>query len=131
MIEKLDKKSEFGDRFSEIRREFCENSNQIFAEKIDVSKNTISNYCGGTKKPGEKVLEKVLVAFPEISRVWLFFGKGSMLNQASAPSINTINQKGDNTQNNNVSDIDVSKLIDTISNQQQTIQSLVEMLKTK
>lgn len=63
MIEKLDKKSEFGDRFSEIRREFCENSNQIFAEKIDVSKNTISNYCGGTKKPGERFLKRYLLLF--------------------------------------------------------------------
>lgn len=131
MAEKVDKKSEFGVRFSEIRAYFCDNSNKKFAEMVGISEKTSSNYCGGSKIPGKKILDRVLLAFPDVSRSWLYLGEGSMLNQSSAPSINTINQKGDNTQNNNVTSEDVSKLIEAVSSQQQTIKDLVELLKNK
>lgn len=131
MTEKVDKKSEFGFRFSEIRSYFCENSNKKFAEMVGIPEKQSSNYCGGSKVPGKKILDKVLEAFPEVSRVWLLLGEGSMLNQQSAPSINTINQTGDNTQNNSVTSEDVSKLIEAVSSQQKTIQTLVEMLNNK
>lgn len=131
MVEKVDKRYEIGARFSEIRAQFCQNSNKKFAEMLGIDDKQASNYCGGTKKPGEKMIDRVLVAFPSVSRSWLVLGEGDMLidNHPSGPSINTVNQKGNNTQNNGP--VDVGKMLDTIHSQQQTIQTLVNMLNNK
>lgn len=98
---------------------------------LGIDDKQASNYCGGTKKPGEKMIDRVLVAFPSVSRSWLVLGEGDMLidNHPSGPSINTVNQKGNNTQNNGP--VDVGKMLDTIHSQQQTIQTLVNMLNNK
>jgi hypothetical protein len=75
------------------------------------------------------MLEKILTAYPELSRSFLLTGEGEMfINRPGSPSINTFYQNGDNTQNNGV--VNIEQLITTISSQQQTIQSLVEMLKS-
>lgn len=98
---------------------------------VGIGEKQASNYCGGTKNPGAKMNERVLAAFPKVNRVWFLTGIGDMLidNHPSGPSINTVNQHGDNTQNNG--HVDVDKMLDTIHSQQQTIQTLVNMLNNK
>ena len=131
MVEKVDKRYEIGARFSEIRARFCQNSNKMFAEMLGIDDKQASNYCGGTKNPGKKMIDRVLNAFPEVSRSWLVLGEGDMLidNHPSGQSINTVNQHGNNTQNNGPVDVDM--MLDTIHSQQQTIQTLVNMLNNK
>ena len=100
------------------------------AERIGIPKQRLSNYING-KSLGSKTIDLILQAFPEINPTWLMKGEGDMLidNHPSGPSINTVNQKGNNTQNNGP--VDVGKMLDTIHSQQQTIQTLVNMLNNK
>lgn len=115
----------------QILGQFCENSPQKLAEMLGWQKQRVSNYMNG-KSAGQSTINQILQKFPEINPTWMVTLEGDMIisNHSTAPTINTINQTGDNTQNN-TNDVDVSKLIDTISNQQLTIQTLVEMLKNK
>jgi transcriptional regulator with XRE-family HTH domain len=101
-----------------------------FAEKIGTSPTQIYDLRKGKiKKLSPEMLEKILTAYPELSRSFLLTGEGEMfVNRSCAPSINTFNQQGNNTQTNGV--VNVEQLFTTISSQQQTIQSLVEMLKS-
>ena len=121
---------EISHQLLKIRAEFCENSSQKMAERIGIPKQRLSNYING-KSLGSKTIDLILQAFPEINPTWLMKGEGDMLidNHPSGPSINTVNQKGNNTQNNGP--VDVSKMLDTIHSQQQTIQTLVNMLNNK
>ena len=66
-------------RINKIRDYFCDGNNKLFAEKLGISTTQASNLCGGKINIGEKSLYKVLVAFPEVSKVWLFKGEGEML----------------------------------------------------
>ena len=131
MDNEVEKRYKIGARYAKIKAEFCENSNKKFAEMVGIGEKQASNYCGGTKNPGAKMNERVLAAFPKVNRVWFLTGEGDMLidNHPSGPSINTVNQHGDNTQNNGHMDVD--KMLDTIHSQQQTIQTLVNMLNNK
>lgn len=121
---------EISHQLLKIRAEFCENSSQKMAERIGIPKQRLSNYING-KSLGSKTIDLILQAFPEINPTWLMKGEGDMLidNHPSGPSINTVNQKGNNTQNNGP--VDVGKMLDTIHSQQQTIQTLVNMLNNK
>lgn len=121
---------EISHQLLKIRAEFCENSSQKMAERIGIPKQRLSNYING-KSLGSKTIDLILQAFPEVNPTWLMKGEGDMLidNHPSGPSINTVNQKGNNTQNNGP--VDVGKMLDTIHSQQQTIQTLVNMLNNK
>lgn len=121
---------EISHQLLKIRAEFCENSSQKMAERIGIPKQRLSNYING-KSLGSKTIDLILQAFPEVNPTWLMKGEGDMLidNHPSGPSINTVNQKGNNTQNNGP--VDVDKMLDTIHSQQQTIQTLVNMLNNK
>lgn len=107
--------------YSEFSRAIGLKNAQIFTD-IRLKKSSI------TKNLARKICDYA----PSISFEWLLSGEGDMVidNHPSAPSINTISQKGDNVQNNGMNDENISKMIDTIHSQQQTIQSLVEMLKS-
>lgn len=121
---------EISHQLLKIRAELCENSSQKMAERIGIPKQRLSNYING-KSLGSKTIDLILQAFPEVNPTWLMKGEGDMLidNHPSGPSINTVNQKGNNTQNNGP--VDVGKMLDTIHSQQQTIQTLVNMLNNK
>ena len=66
-------------RINKIRDYFCDGNNKIFAERLGISTTQASNLCGGKINIGEKSLYKVLLAFPEVSKAWLFKGDGEML----------------------------------------------------
>jgi len=49
-----------------------------FADKIQVSRGTISHILNGRNNPNKDTIEKIQKAFPDISPEWLWFGEGSM-----------------------------------------------------
>ena len=73
------KNGEIWKRIAQIRQYFCDGNNVIFAERLEKEPTYTSQLCNGTKATGEKILELILQKFPEVSRVWLFFGEGEML----------------------------------------------------
>lgn len=73
-------------RINKIREYFCDGNNKIFAEKLGISTTQASNLCGGKINIGEKSLYKVLLAFPEVSKAWLFRGEGEMLSKQPTPT---------------------------------------------
>ena len=139
------------DRISKIRDTFCEGNSTLFAGKVGISRQQASSICNGSTNAGQKMLEKILDAFPEVNRAWLILGEGSMLttpnNDASLSnkksSGNTINNTGANSTNSiNDSSInevlmkmyearlsDKDDVIDTLRDTIKTLQGEVEQLR--
>lgn len=78
-------------RINKIRDYFCDGNNKLFAKKLGISTTQASNLCGGKINIGEKSLYKVLFAFPEVSKAWLFRGEGQMLSTSTPASEPTAN----------------------------------------
>lgn len=54
-------------------------ANSIFADKCDIPRPTLSQLLNGrNKKVSNEVLDKIHVAYPELSMMWLMFGEGEM-----------------------------------------------------
>lgn len=85
-MENAEKFNEKSHRINQIREYFCDGNNKLFAEKIGISTTQASNLCGGKVNIGEKSLYKILLAFPEVSKEWLFKGKGQMLSTSTPAS---------------------------------------------
>ena len=49
-----------------------------FADRIQVSRGTVSHILNGRNNPNKDTIEKIQKAFPDISPEWLWFGEGSM-----------------------------------------------------
>lgn len=67
-------------RIRKIREYFCFGKNVEFANKLGIKSNHASSICNGKVNIGLETIEKVLNAFPDISRRWLLTGEGPMLN---------------------------------------------------
>lgn len=70
-------------RIKEIRREFCNNSTKVLAQKLGVSSQAVSNYVRDGYNIGREVIENLLSVYPNIDANWLLSGKGNMLKQTS------------------------------------------------
>lgn len=68
-------------RIRQIRDYFCFGNNTEFAKKLGVNTNQSSALCCGKQSVGLESIEKVLAAFPDVSRRWLLTGEGSMFAQ--------------------------------------------------
>lgn len=71
-------------RIRKIREYFCFGKNVEFANKLGIKSNHASSICNGKVNIGLETIEKVLAAFPDISRRWLLTGEGPMLNPSGA-----------------------------------------------
>ena len=49
-----------------------------FADKIQVSRGTVSHILNGRNNPNKETIEKILNAFPDISKAWFISGEGTM-----------------------------------------------------
>lgn len=78
-------KTEISQRIAEIKTFFCNGNNGEFAQKLGVTEQYASNISNGTKSTGQKLLDKILEVFPEVSKSWLYFGVGEMLVATSEP----------------------------------------------
>ena len=50
-------------------------TNAAFANKIGISKGTITHFKNGRNEPGRNVINKILAKYPEINSDWLLSGK--------------------------------------------------------
>ena len=57
-------------------------ANSIFADKCDIPRPTLSQLLNGrNKKVSNEVLDKIHIAYPEMSMMWLMFGVGEMFSE--------------------------------------------------
>lgn len=75
-----------GQKVSLIREHFCEGNNLKFAERMEASPTTTSNWCKADSL-GKDVLVKILSKFPEVDANWLLMDYGKMLKQMNNDSI--------------------------------------------
>ncbi len=95
--------TKIGYRVAKIRTDLCDENNTLFAERLKIAKQTASGLCSGEKSVGKKTIEKILQAFPQVSRTWLVLGEGPMLLADSGSQV--INGDGNHhNTNNSVSD---------------------------
>ena len=67
------------ERISQIRLFFCKGNNRSFSQKTGIDEATSAKICSGTRGVGVKMLEKIVLAFPDIDARWLLTGVGKML----------------------------------------------------
>lgn len=90
---------------------------RAFAIKIDFNYSTLNNYLTGRRSTIDlELVNKTLSSFENLSAEWLLRGKGEMLLTSEQPT------------SSNESDR-LSKLIDTIAFQQDTINNLQRRIK--
>ena len=117
------KRLEISQRISRIKTYYCNNNNKEFAEKIGVTQQYSSNICNGSKSIGKNVLKKILDSFPEVSKLWLFSGKGPMLaGNDTASDGSALSATGDSSATD-IQDLihTVGQLSDTLHLQSDTI----------
>ena len=91
-------------------------SDRAFALKCGLKQNTFSRQLNGLNEVSTQTALSILSTFPEISAEWLLRGTGEMLLTSEQPT------------SSNESDR-LSKLIDTIAFQQDTINNLQRRIK--
>lgn len=73
-----------GEKITLLRNKFSEGSNTKFAELMEETTTTTSNWCKA-KSLGREVLVKILSKLPEVDANWLLMDIGSMLKSDKAP----------------------------------------------
>lgn len=88
---------------------------------------------GKTRRISDEIADKIIEQWPELSRIWLLTGEGSMLRQDNSSQSGSVGDNtgiivqhggGGDTYNNNQAD-----LLELIKSQQRTIQALTEQNK--
>lgn len=91
-------------------------SDRAFALKCGIAQNTLSRQLSGAREVSLTTISAVLENNPEISAEWLLRGNGEMLLTSEQPTASNENDR-------------LSKLIDTIAFQQDTINNLHGRIK--
>lgn len=86
-------------------------SDRAFAIKCGIKQNTFSNQINGVREISLQTINSILITFENISAEWLLRGNGEMLLTSEQPTASNENDR-------------LSKLIDTIAFQQDTINNL-------
>ena len=102
----------------------CNNSNNELAARLGLSPQTVSNLTAGLRGIGRGTAEKILAAFPELSRVWLLTGEGPML--VTEGNGNAITQVGGNVGGNVTTSAMDERLLSVIEAQQREREKLLE-----
>lgn len=90
---------------------------RAFAIKIDFNYSTLNNYLTGRRSTIDlELVNKTLSSFENLSAEWLLRGKGEMLLTSEQPTTSNESDR-------------LSKLIDTIAFQQDTINNLQRKIK--
>lgn len=91
-------------------------SDRAFAIKCGIKQNTFSNQINGVREISLQTINSILITFENISAEWLLRGNGEMLLTSEQPTASNENDR-------------LSKLIDTIAFQQDTINNLQRKIK--
>lgn len=91
-------------------------SARAFALKCGIKDNTFSNQLNGVRDVSLNTITSILLTFENISAEWLLRGNGEMLLTSEQPTASNENDR-------------LSKLIDTIAFQQDTINNLHGRIK--
>ena len=91
-------------------------SDRQFALSCGIAQNTLSRQLNGARELSLTTVYTVLSCYPEISAEWLLRGTGEMLLTSEQPTASNENDR-------------LSKLIDTIAFQQDTINNLQRRIK--
>lgn len=86
-------------------------SDRAFAIKCGIKQNTFSNQINGVREISLQTINSILITFENISAEWLLRGNGEMLLTSEQPTASNESDR-------------LSKLIDTIAFQQDTINNL-------
>lgn len=111
-------------KVAEIRRVLCDNSNNKLAAKLGTTPQIVSNLVSGRRNLGIRTAEKILAAFPQLSREWLYTGDGPML--VSEGNGNAITQVGGNVGGNVTTSAMDERLLSVIEAQQREREKLLE-----
>lgn len=128
--------AQINERIRQIRDEFSDSNNKLFAKRLRYSEQFASGLCNNDSV-GNKVIERITDAFPMISKVWLLTGEGPMLKQKGGPNVFS------NGDNNKIAGHDInectklealyeariSDLQDRVSHQRAIIDSLTRTLE--
>lgn len=135
------KKTELSLRISKIRAMFCDDDNRKFAQELGISEQLASSICTGNKPAGDGTLNKILSAFPRVSKVWLFLGEGDMLRPEPVISAdNAVNTAIGNSVNGDIVQVkseskgektDIDRLITLLENKDRQIDRLIALLEEK
>lgn len=133
---------EINERILQIRDYFCDGNNRNFANKIGLNEQYTSNICNGIRKASQKNLIKILDAFPQVNKSWLYFGDGDMLNATNTGDISNNHAGGDILGNGAVKTTPpehggncaelvtiINRLTETNKQQTEQISALIELLK--
>lgn len=91
-------------------------SDRAFAIKCGIKQNTFSNQINGVREISLQTINSILITFEKISAEWLLRGNGEMLLTSEQPTDSSESDR-------------LSKLIDTIAFQQDTINNLHGRIK--
>lgn len=91
-------------------------SDRAFAIKCGIKQNTFSNQINGVREISLQTINSILITFEKISAEWLLRGNGEMLLTSEQPTASNESDR-------------LSKLIDTIAFQQDTINNLQRRIK--
>lgn len=120
------------DRIKQIM-EYEQMSSMAFADKINISRSSLTHIFNGRNQPSLDVAKKILIAFPEISTEWLIMGMGQMLQNvpvvepASQPStrpVDNMQQTDLFAQFSEPEEVEVSE--PTPSNEPQVVENKIE-----
>lgn len=96
-------------------------NNSAFEKKCGLSNGYIRNFKGNL---GGKKLEDILIAFPQLNKDWLLFGKGSMLKNSENQPENPMTEQPEE-----------KRMIDTllflVESQKKDIETLIQLVKEK
>jgi len=67
------------ERIDYLVKELAYDNGKLFSEKVGIPITSVSKWRHGARIPRRDVLEKILAAYPEVRREWLFEGKGAPL----------------------------------------------------
>lgn len=62
-------------------------SKKDFAQQLGVSAAVLSHISSGRNKVGLEIVQKMVVAYPKLSALWLVSGQGSMYEQSDSQKV--------------------------------------------
>ena len=114
-----------------------------FAARLGINRSSMSHIVSGRNKPGLEILQKLLMAFPDINAAWLINGNGDISSAGTesikpslftGPKENPLPQKpkavADNAQVKPEKDLDLLGTIENVYNELEAKNSEIEKLKT-